>query len=136
MHFIDTFDLRFPGLSHAEVAGQNPSSSRSFVLPTGKVSDAEPVLAFVDGSRWLARCPNTVCGGAERVNFETGLFFCCECRNAHVGHDYLRVTFPSQKQRDQIEAMLLQRADWRVRAWRPGETIADLKAQNREHGIV
>lgn len=136
MQFIDNFDLRYPGLSHAEVAAQNSSSFRSVVLPTGNVSDAEPVQAFVDGSRWIARCPNPVCGGAERVNFETGVFFCCECRNAAVGHDYIRVAFPARKTRDLIEGVLLRRPDWRFRAWLPGETVNDLKAQNLANGIV
>lgn len=136
MEFIDTFDLRYPGLSHAEVAAQNPSSFRSVILPNGNISDANPVQAFVDGSRWIARCPNPVCGGAERVSFDRPVFFCCECRNTLVGHDYIKVAFPTQKQRGLIEAELLRRPDWRVRAWLPGETVADLKAQNIENGIV
>ncbi len=135
MQFIDTFDLRFPGLSHAEVAARNPSSSRSVVLPTGNVSDTDPVEAFVDGSRWLAKCPTPGCGGAERVNFATLLFFCCECRNAPVDHDYIRVTTPTAKLRGQIETALLERPDWRFRAWLPHEKVADLIAENRAHGV-
>lgn len=135
MDFVDDFALRFPGLTHEEVAAAHPSSFRSVVLPTGRVSDAPAVQAFVDGSRWLAKCTNPVCNGAERVNFETGLFFCCECRNAHVGHDYIQVAAPAAKTRVSIEKALLVRPDWKVRAWTPGERVADLLAQNKARGL-
>lgn len=136
MDFVDTFEMRFPGMSHAAVAAAHPSDWGVRTPPSGSTAADDPLLPFVDGSRWLVRCSNPVCGGAERVNFTTGVMFCCSCRNSHVGHAFLRVRLPSPKQRRQIEEALLKRPDWRYRAWFPGETVKDLDAQNVLRGIV
>jgi hypothetical protein len=135
MQFIDHFERRFAGMTHEQVAASYPSSWRDFTLPTGKTAKKPVIDAYVDGSRWVADCPNPLCTGAEVVNFETGLFFCCECRNAHVNHDYIKVRFPNEDVRQSIEAALLERPDWRVRGWRPTETVAGLKRENKEHGL-
>ncbi len=134
MEFIDTFELRFPGMTHAQVAALNPSPTRSVMPPTGATAGEPTVTAFVDGSRWIARCP--FCAGAERVNFDTGLFFCCGCRNEQAGHAYLRVVLPAKGDREKIEKALLKRPDWQVRAWLPDETVVDLERQNKQHGVV
>lgn len=133
MDYIDTFERRFEGLSHEQVAAAHPSSWGARTPPTGAVSDHPPLEPFVDGSRWIVVCPDPACGGAERANFETNLFFCCECRNAAVGHDFIRTEVPAVK--DEVEATLLERPDWRYRAWLPDETVADLAEQNLRHLI-
>jgi len=134
LEFIDTFEMRYPGMSHAEVAALNPSPTRNVVPPSGGTVDAPTVTAFVDGSRWVARCP--FCAGAERVNFQTALFFCCGCRNQVVDRAFLRVTLPAKGNREKIERALLKRPDWLKRAWFPHESVADLERQNKDHGVV
>ena len=134
MEFIDTFEMRYPGMSHAEVAALNPSPTRNIAPPSGVTVDAPTVTAFVDGSRWVARCP--FCAGAERVSFEPGLFFCCGCRNQQVGRAYLRVVLPTKDRREKIEGALLKRPDWMIRGWFPHESVADLEKQNKKHGVI
>lgn len=134
MHYIDNFDLRFPSMDVVAVAAQHPSSWHDVTAPSGQVRTEPAPVVVVDGSRWLALCPGCYCAGAERVSFSSRLFFCCECRNAEWDHDLLTVPVPDN--RLEIEAALLKRSSWRVRAWRPGESVADLKAQNLMHGVV
>lgn len=135
MEFVDTFEMRFPGLSHAEVAARNPSPTRDLTPPLdGAVVDDPFTVAFVDGSRWIAKCP--FCAGAEVVNFTTKMFFCCSCRNQQVGHACIRVKLPVKGMREKVEGALLKRPDWMMRAWFPQETIADLEKQNKAHGVT
>ena len=124
----------FFGISHFEVAGKHPSSRRDRSLPTGRVNESVQARAYVNHGRWVARCPLCV-GGCELADLEDGLFFCCECRNAEVGFDYLRTGTPAVGERKKIEALLLRREDDRNRNWRPHETVQDLERENASHGV-
>jgi len=84
-----------------------------------------PVAARVDYGRWIADCPR--CTGAEFVDPGWPLFVCCSC-----GSGPHSVTFPSP--REEIEGELLKRPDGATRNWRPGESVADLRRENREGG--
>lgn len=80
--------------------------------------------------RWIADCPG--CSGAEYVDLETLLFMCCSCWNVGVEHNWLTVRVPGDIQT--IEAELVKRPG-RNRHWNPGETMVELRHENREHGV-
>lgn len=117
-----------------------------------------PVLAYVNNSKWLAACE---CGGVEFVDWERPLFMCCSCWNAGVDHAWRALLLPGAEvtegdvvalaraefavladaaaapgsARDAIEAALLSRKPAN-RNWHPGETVADLVAENEAHGVI
>jgi hypothetical protein len=106
------------------------------------------VKARIDFGRWIADCE---CGGAEYVDPEEPLFFCASCLNAQYGGAARPVVFPSNTERREIEKLIEDRPvvtgpgkdeiekSFRAkpvvpglsRSWNPGETISDLKLQNK-----
>jgi hypothetical protein len=99
----------------------------------GRTVNGEAVEAFVDHGRWLAQCP--ICNGAEYVDAETPIFFCCSCGNGDV-RSARPVKFPSNREeveaellkieiepgygRSEIERMMNGKGkDGRVRSWTP-----------------
>lgn len=114
-------------------------------------SKDESVYAFVTSGKWVASCP--VCGPAatEYVNASERIFYCFNCGNRAIEGAARPVIFQTLKTREKIEAILLARPvdDSRgsnlldqatqarpkfkglPRAWRPGETITDLRARNK-----
>lgn len=99
----------------------------AFGLPP--ISDWTPrgtVEAEINHGRWIARCQ---CGGAECVDPDWPFLVCCSC-----GAGPQNIRFP--RDRKQIESELLKRPDRTTRNWRPGETLADLRQENAEHGIT
>lgn len=139
---IHTFDSWFgnhPKYGVADmmlVAFQNPSSEGDQTMPSGMLLNKDVVaVARVDHSRWIADCPDPECGGAEFVSFADPRFFCCECRNKAIDHAYLPVELPSTTDRGDIEELLLARSSGESRNWLPSETVDDLLAQNRAHGV-
>jgi hypothetical protein len=125
-HLITWAD-RFGSRSLQAHAMTNPSSIGDLTLPDDRVSDAAHAIARVNHGRWIADCPFG-CGGAEYVNPDQLLFFCCECRNAKTGGRPVKVKMPRAHAR--IEELLLERTQTASRNWSPGETLADLKAEN------
>ncbi len=95
------------------------------------VSDVPPLQAFVNHGKWLVRCENPSCTGAEKV-WEEGLVMCCSCLNGHVAHQYLTTEFPANRM--EIEEVLEFRA-MDNRNWEPSETLADLQIENIEHDL-
>lgn len=97
------------------------------------------VAAYVNHGRWVADCPTPGCGGALCLSRQASLFLCPQCWNAANGGQWMAVTFPAAKQ--QIEALLLRRPaadDWTApaRNWRPGESTAQLRAENAARGLT
>jgi hypothetical protein len=117
------------------IANHHPSSLGDRTLPAPGIALDVMVKARVNASRWIADCPTGWCHGAEYVDHDTLLFFCCECRNAEFGHQPIRVEAPPERMRSQIEAYLQARPAPATRNWLPGETVEHLRAENREHGI-
>jgi hypothetical protein len=124
--------------------------------PTVKFSEEvyrrKPIDASLNFGRWIATCE---CAGAEYVTPADPVFWCCACGNADIGGRLRPVRFPSH--REEIEALVLERpveslrgfsADERAmnarptvkvagrgplsRSWEPGETVAELRRQNRD----
>lgn len=105
------------------------------------------VLARINHGRWLADCARPGCRGAELV--APGVPFICgscypqafsgdaaECarwgRIAAARGEAHEVQFPEDAAA--LEAALAGR-DEGNRNWTPGETLADLEAENAAHGI-
>jgi len=95
------------------------------------------VQARINHGRWLVDCPG--CNSALVVDLSEPVYMCVECANAANDGRWLQVTLP--RNRKAIEAELLKRpfgrnpADAPTRNWEPGETVADLRRENAEHGI-
>ena len=99
-----------------------------FQIPeAGHDKEIEPVEAVLNHGAWLVLCP--ICGGAEYA-FEEGWFFCCSCKNSYIGHRYRRFVFPPD--RTAIEKLMIVRP-LDNRNWTPGETLAVLRWENRQH---
>lgn len=89
--------------------------------------EVSPALeAYVNHGRWIVKCE---CKGAEKA-WEEGWFMCRSCLNAGYKHQYRQSVFP--KERIGIEKLLTERPLLN-RNWYPGETLSQLKAENREH---
>lgn len=106
----------------------HPPSGQAFVAPLGTRSSPE-VLAHVNHGRWLGDCP--FCASSQHVSKRDPWFFCAACLNAAVDHHAVPVEWP--KDADAIEETLRERPFVTTRNWRPGETVASLRAENRQH---
>jgi hypothetical protein len=92
---------------------------------------SEPLPAWVSGGRWIVMCP---CGGAQLASRKEHRFFCVDCLNAQVGGQWRTVRWPEEA--EAIEAALLLRPEPHTRTWLPTETLADLLAENADHGVT
>lgn len=102
------------------------------VPPLTAVADVPPFPARINHGNLIADCPD--CGGAEFVWREgPHLFLCANCLNGAVGGKWRRVGMPGQL--PGIEAVLLERPLPANRNWDITESVADLRAQNREAGV-
>lgn len=112
----------------AVVHRQHPNLTRQERFQKARAGDYEtikgqPVFARVDDGRWLADC--SLCPGAELV--EPGeRMLCGSCGAVST------VKWPSEA--DTIESVLVERPVTN-RFWFPGETVADLRRENIEHGL-
>lgn len=106
---------------------------------TNVVGTAAPLLARVNHGRWIASCD---CGAPrDKVPTPGGVVFlgqpvvwCLRCQNGGTGRGWRQVAVPGPELRAQIAAVLLCRPHVEDRNWEPSETVAELLAQNREHG--
>lgn len=96
---------------------------------------AGPILqAEINHGRWIARCP--FCSGAELVDPADLRFWCLSCDMAGSKRHWLPVQMPTAAARLQVEGLLLKRPQQENRNWHPpGETLADLQAENRAAGV-
>jgi hypothetical protein len=117
-----------------EHARRHPNGMLDRTAPADGVAAKPRAVARVSGSCWIADCPSGD-GGAEFVNFDEPLFFCCRCRNAAWDHKPLQIKVPTVQKRAAIEAVLLNRDDPDTRNWVPGEDVADLKVENLIRGV-
>ncbi len=102
-------------------SGQLPSQTAS----------SPSVPAQVNHGRWLTPCP--FCNSANLASRADKRFLCCECGNTAAGGQWLPVVWP--KNAHAIEEMLMKRPDRHTRNWLPGETVADLAAENKSNGV-
>lgn len=129
---VDAYPTDLVGVPLAEraVAWLDAKAGR-FDRPraTGETRRKAETLAYVNQGRWVADCPSG-CGSALVVDPEDPRFFCPECRNAAIEHDFAVVVFPGEKLRDAIAAVLLERPNELHRSWLPTESLEDLRVEN------
>lgn len=96
------------------------------------------VKVYFNWGRWIADCPSLVCKGAEKLE-RWQRSSLCRCRDTQIclhgeycGTIY-EVEWPAFA--DEIEALMGVRP-LENRNWWPGETVADLEAENVAHGVA
>lgn len=99
-------------------------------LPDAVAAD-QPVLAVLAQSRWVAQCPD--CAGAQLAARTDRRLLCSGCGNVIAGRRWRPVVWPDDT--DAIEQVLAVRPLAHNRNWHPGETVADLVAENAAHGL-
>lgn len=127
--------------------------TRGLATPyTGRTDEnALAVLAYVNTGRWLAHCTTPGCHGVEYVRPDEPIFYCLSCGNRLTGGAAVPVKFPEDRER--VEAALLKRpiilgpgatliqqvygskARGLPRSWEPGQTAAELEAENEAAGL-
>jgi hypothetical protein len=112
-----------------EIRRKRDRDNRPIPAMTEIDEQAKPAVAYVNWGRWVADCP-CGCGGAELVEPDQP-FMCASCWNR--GGAWLPVAWPAE--RAQIERTLVERSDARTRNWHPRESVADLRHENRSHGL-
>ena len=91
-----------------------------------------PLIAFVNDGRWVVACTVPRCGGAQLAALDDPRFMCVTCGNAANGGAWLPVTFPEARQ---SIATALAGREKRDQNWLPGESVADLLAENVTIGV-
>jgi hypothetical protein len=133
--------------SFSERMVTRPNDLRAYLLafypdapipPTDHVVlTATPLVARVNHGVWIASCD---CGARGTpapgcvVWLSAPLGFCVRCLNRGWGGGWRPLVVPEASERAAIEAVLVCRPKISDRNWEPGETIAVLADQNREHG--
>lgn len=127
---------------HAQREMLQQVARQGVALPKPSViaEDAPPAYAEVNPldpiepvARWIARCPD--CPGGTSYVWVAGphVMFCLACCNSTIGNRWRRVIVPSE--RVEIERLLSLRPLSKNRVWVPGESLEQLRAENRELGL-
>ena len=84
---------------------------------------------------WIAQCP--WCAGQEGIwrptAAEPDWFYCCGCGNRATAGE--RITLAWQRDALAVERIVHARPLAHTRGWLPGETLADLRAENVAHDL-
>ena len=105
-------------------------AEQAFAAQLGPKSIA--LHAEANHGRWIVVCPD--CAGAQFACPDDRRFMCNECANAAVGGFWRPVIWP--KERAKIDELLMLRPDPKTRHWVPGESVANLKAENKANGVA
>ncbi len=89
------------------------------------------IEALVNHSNWLVRCPNPDCSEVTMVD-QGELYWCPNCGSADNDFAPRTVIFPSHIK---TITTLLAKRPRQNRNWEPGETLAQLKRENKERGL-
>jgi len=107
--------------------------------PLYEIAEARALAVEVNAGRWIWLCPCDD-GSTEQIPRGGGVAFkssplgwCPRCGNASVGGGWRPLAFPVESAA--IEAVLALRPDAATRNWWPGETVDELRAENRLHGF-
>lgn len=97
--------------------------------PLSVALDIPPIEPRVEWGRWLVDCP--FCTGAQKGAPTATVFLCCDCANAEVGGQFVRVAWPAEEDLAAGEAALMARPNPQHRNWAPfGETVGSLLCDN------
>lgn len=123
---VHRFWRHHPGTVAAPLAGQPRGP-----WPTGATD--RTAAAYVNHGRWCVDCPFG-CGSAQYASRADRRFFCIECGNDSTS-GWVTVIWPAPLDIAAIEAALGVRPQVATRNWQPGETVADLLAENQARGL-
>ena len=97
--------------------------------------------ARIYAGMWIADCTRPDCANAEKLTLRQSIFYCSNCRQI------AEMDWPDDA--DDLWAVLAVRPVPQTRNWFPeghdlavrsgtphGQTVADLEAENREHGVI
>lgn len=112
-------------LLRAYLAEGAPLYTRAQFSPRDRLSDAV-IAPRVEHGRWCAACP--ACAQMMAFSPEWRLALCFAC-----GAEYGNVELPANWR--EIESVLIGR-DVVNRNWIPGESVADLTAENAANGVA
>jgi hypothetical protein len=88
------------------------------------------VSAYIIESKWVADCPH--CTATSVVQLDSP-FFCPAC--AMQGNEFNPSLIVLPALRSEIEHLLLARPNPANRNWLLSESVADLRRENKEHGV-
>jgi hypothetical protein len=99
---------------------------------------ASPAEAEVNHGRWIWHCAcrsgtDEVPRGGGVVFVDDPVGWCPRCRNEDVAGRWRPLRLPAE--RTSIERVLAMRPEPESRNWWPGETVAELVAENADNGI-
>lgn len=123
---------------------QRAANDRSVILPPSEVvAAARPAVAYVNHGHWVADCPARSCdlcagpcGAAmDLLPDRAAPYLCGCCHNAELRGRWRPVRWPAERVHREIESVLEQRPLDRNRHWWPHETVEQLRAENRAHGL-
>lgn len=103
---------------------QSPLPLRD-ALAAATAPPGEAVEVYVNEGRWVVSCPD--CGGAQLACRSDPRFLCNECANVVIGGLWRPVVWPEDVLG--IETALEKRPLVHTRNWLPGETAAQLLAE-------
>lgn len=87
----------------------------------------DPIVAYIAAGSWVVDCE---CGAGNAVDLDGACARCFGCGAVHEN-----VVMPPARERERIEAVLLERPKPFNRNWRRPETVDTLRAENILHGI-
>lgn len=100
------------------------------IVPTPPETIGGEVRAVVNHGRWLVECPTSWCEAAQLAFRNDQRFFCHNCHNIEADGHWLKVIWP--RNAAEIERVLDARSRPENRNWTPGETLAQLRAENEQ----
>jgi hypothetical protein len=101
-------------------------------------ASAAPMVARVNHGHWIASCE---CGSEGEpspgcvVWLDWPIGWCVRCGNAGAGGRWRPVVVPDSPTALAIAAVLDLRPDPATQNWEPGESVAELVAENAAHGL-
>jgi hypothetical protein len=126
---IESAETQFPTSLRMAEHALHPSYGWTRPVPESHAIGVMVAVVVNDG-RWIVQCPT--CRSAQWAAKTDRRFMCVECGNADHGHQWVTVEWP-----DEIEAIesALEARPPGNRHWLPGQTVADLVAENTAHGV-
>lgn len=104
-----------------------PPDGQMYVPPRGD-ADGPAVPVRVNHGVWQTCCP--FCPSAQHASISDRRFFCAVCLNTEAGNCTLPVLWPDDKTLLAIDSALSARPFVTTQNWEPGETVAQLLAEN------
>ena len=89
-----------------KLTGLNIQAEKMKLWNKAIYEQAEPAAAYINGGRWLAKCP--VCSNIEHVTPLHPYLFCHECTNEDIRQAARPVLFPQSEEIKKIEEALLK----------------------------